>query len=199
MGDELVTASGGYERQRPTSPRRLRARERELQALELKKAGFNYRQIGERLGVSHVAVGKALRRALAAHSDQTKEAVEELRQLELERLDALNLAFWEKMIGGDVQAGKLILRTIDQRSRLLGLEAPRPLVTIDQRQVSLQARPEDQPYQPLEPEKVELARALMALPAAKREFLMNAPENGLRPAEALAEIVAGQTVTAGPD
>ena len=198
MSDALVTASGGYERQRPTSPRRVLARERELQALELRKAGLTYARIGELLGVSHVAVGKAVRRALAKHSDQTKEAVEELRQLELERLDAVNLAFWEKMMAGDVQAAKLILRTIEQRSRLLGLEAPRPLVTIDQRQVSLE-RPEPPPYEPVEPEKMELAMALMALPAAKREFLMNAPENGLRPAEALAEIVAGQTVTAGPD
>ena len=189
MDDALVTASGGYERQRPTSPRRLRARERELQALELKKAGFNYRQIGERLGVSHVAVGKALRRALAAHSDQTKEAVEELRQWELERLDAVNLAFWEKMMAGDVQAAKLILRTIELRSRLLGLEAPRPLVTIDQRHVSLQGHGESHEYQPMEPEKMALAKALLEIDPKKRELLMRAPEHGLRPVAALAELV----------
>ena len=153
MGDALVTASNGYVRQRPTSPRRVRARERELQAVELRKAGLNYRQIGEVLGISHVAVGKAVKRALATYSEQTKEATDELRQLELERLDALTLAFSPKAMAGDTQAAKLILRVMEHRSRLLGLEPPRPLVAIDQRQVSIQARPEPEPYQPLEPEK----------------------------------------------
>ena len=131
-----------------------------------------------------MAAGKAVRRALAKHSDQTKEAVEELRQLELERLDALNLAFWPKAMAGDVQAGKLVLRTIEQRSRLLGLEAPRPLVTIDQRQVSLE-RPELPPYEPVEPAKMELARELMRLDPEKRARLMAAVDAGERAGDVL--------------
>ena len=64
--------------------------------------------------------------AAAPNTEQTKEETDDLRQLEVERLDALNLAFWQEAMAGDVQAARLILRVVEQRSRLLGLESPRP-------------------------------------------------------------------------
>lgn len=167
----------------------MRARERELQAVELRKAGFNYRQIGELLGVSHVAAGKAVKRALKTYSEQTKEATDDFRQLELERLDELNLAFWPKAVAGDIQAAKLILRVVEQRSRLLGLEAPRPLVAIDQRQVRFGDRLIPAEYTPLEPQKVELAKALARMDPRKRAMLTRAVDGGEDPREVLERLV----------
>lgn len=52
------------------------------------------------------------------------EAVEDHRALELARLDALQTSLWDRALGGDVKAVKAVLRIIEQRSRLLGLDKP---------------------------------------------------------------------------
>jgi hypothetical protein len=58
---------------------------------------------------------------LKAH---TVEAVEQLRDLEVTRLDKLQLALWPAAIAGDVHAASLVTRIIMARCRLLGLEGP---------------------------------------------------------------------------
>ena len=63
----------------------------------------------------------AIKRAL---SDIVPPAVEEMRTLEGERLDALLAAVWKQAMGGDLKAVDRVLRIIDQRARLLGLNAP---------------------------------------------------------------------------
>ena len=50
------------------------------------------------------------------------EAVEDHRALELARLDTLQVPLWEKAMDGDVKAAGMVLRIIEQRSRLLGLD-----------------------------------------------------------------------------
>ncbi|NYG07805.1 hypothetical protein BJ986_002292 [Phycicoccus badiiscoriae] len=54
------------------------------------------------------------------------DAIEELRLLERERLDALQAPLWDAAMTGDVSAANAILRIIQARVRLLGLaEGPR--------------------------------------------------------------------------
>ena len=50
------------------------------------------------------------------------KAVDDHRALELARLDALQVPLWEKAMNGDVKAAGTILRIIETRSRLLGLD-----------------------------------------------------------------------------
>ena len=52
------------------------------------------------------------------------DAVEDHRSLELARLDALQTAVWDAAMAGDVKAVGMVLRIIEQRSRLLGLDKP---------------------------------------------------------------------------
>ena len=52
------------------------------------------------------------------------EAVEQHRALELARLDALQVGLWDRAVGGDVKAVNAVLRIIERRSRLLGLDKP---------------------------------------------------------------------------
>ena len=52
------------------------------------------------------------------------EAVDQHRALELARLDALQASLWDRAEAGDVKAVNAVLRIIDQRSRLLGLDKP---------------------------------------------------------------------------
>ena len=52
------------------------------------------------------------------------DAVEQHRALELQRLDALQVGLWERAEAGDIKAVNAVLRIIEQRSRLLGLDKP---------------------------------------------------------------------------
>ncbi len=67
---------------------------------------------------------KHLTTALREIAERTGERVDELRTLELERLDALLAAQWEAAMSGDVRAADRVLRVSERRSRLLGLELP---------------------------------------------------------------------------
>jgi hypothetical protein len=45
-----------------------------------------------------------------------------LDRLEVERLDALHAAHWPMAMAGDLKSAALVLRAMDQRIRLLGLD-----------------------------------------------------------------------------
>ena len=60
-----------------------------------------------------------MERALNRTLQQPAQA---LRDLETERLDRLQLALWPKAMRGDVAAVKAILRLMERRARLLGLD-----------------------------------------------------------------------------
>lgn len=107
-----------------TSPRRVRGRDRQLQALELRTRGLTFEAIGRRLGVStqaaHATVSRALSRSLA----QSNASANELRALELTRLDAMLAALWCKIEEGDVPAINAALRISERRAKLTGLDTP---------------------------------------------------------------------------
>lgn len=117
--------------------------DKERQALELRKAGASFDQIAERLGYSdrsgaHRAVSRALQSVL-------KEPAEELRALEAERLDRLLLAFWNDALDGDVKAADRVLRIMDQRAKLQGLNMPTKIdvdstVTVDPADIEIVRR-----------------------------------------------------------
>jgi hypothetical protein len=71
--------------------------------------------------MSIAGVAKAYKRALTRHPHAT---IDEHRELELDRLDALQRTFWKSAIEGNPRAADFVLRVIDKRAKLLGLEAP---------------------------------------------------------------------------
>lgn len=107
-----------------TSSRIVVARERELQALALRKAGATYQDISDRMGISVGAAHKAVMRVLHRLARDADEAGEVLRRLELDRLDALHLAVWQQAMRGKLGAVDRVLRIMERRARLLGLDAP---------------------------------------------------------------------------
>jgi DNA-binding transcriptional MerR regulator len=106
----------------PTSPRRLKVRERALQALEMRKAGASFEQI--RVALAYSDKGSAYRSVMGLLTKQTDEAAEPLRRLEVERCDKLQLAVWQDAVGGDLKAVDTVLRIMERRARLLGLDKP---------------------------------------------------------------------------
>src|SRR5450631_3759825 len=95
---------------------------RRARAVELRTTGLTYDQIAMELGYANRGtVYHVVSEALKA---QTAEAVGLLRSLEVERLDNLQLAVWQKAMDGDVPSANAAVRCIMSRCRLLGLEGP---------------------------------------------------------------------------
>jgi hypothetical protein len=95
-----------------------------IRAVELLAAGHNYDEIAQAVGYTnrgsaHRAVSKAL-------AEREIEGLDELRALELDRLDALHAAFWHQAMAGDIDAAKILLAISGQRRRLYGIDKRKP-------------------------------------------------------------------------
>ena len=69
--------------------------------------------------ISRSNAAKIVKRALGRVH---QEPAFEIRKLEAERLDRLQLSFWQKAIGGDGRALDRVLRIMERRANLLGLD-----------------------------------------------------------------------------
>jgi len=105
-----------------SSPRRIQAKERQRQALELRKAGATYEDIASKLRyASATGAHKAVVRAMQAIIE---EPAQEVRKIEIERLDRMLLSVWGQVRDGNLGAIDRVLRIMERRARLLGLDAP---------------------------------------------------------------------------
>ena len=96
--------------------------DREAECLRLRRGGLTLDEIAKRVGYANPgSVHKALERANARI---IREDVDEIRNLEGERLDLLQAANWDNAMQGDVPAGALVLRVMERRAKLLGLDMP---------------------------------------------------------------------------
>jgi hypothetical protein len=97
--------------------------DKERRVLELRRAGVTYDQIAQEVGYSNAsgayhAFTRALKRTL------NNAGSEELRELEVDRLDRLQRFAWAQAAQGNLRAIETILRIMQRRARLLGLDAP---------------------------------------------------------------------------
>lgn len=112
--------------------RRMETKERHRQAVELRRAGYTYDVIAQRLGFSNrSAARQAINNALR---EFIREPAEEVLTWELDRLDRMLTAWWSLAIGAhpsqaparlpDAQATDRVLAIMRQRASYLGLNAP---------------------------------------------------------------------------
>lgn len=107
-----------------TSVRRIRTTEKTLKALELRKRGLNYTQIGKKLGCSRSTAFRYVLSELENLADKCREEAVHVRDLELQRLDDLYLLAYRAIIRGNDLAGiDRCLRIMERRAKLLGLDA----------------------------------------------------------------------------
>ena len=93
---------------------------REKHVLELRRACLSFDAIAEQVGIGHRSdAHKVYKRALAR---TLQEPAAEIRQLEADRLDRLQVAVWTKALRGDLSAVDRVLRVMERRARLLGLD-----------------------------------------------------------------------------
>jgi len=97
--------------------------DKERQVVELRRAGATYEECARAVGYAtaqgaYVAYHRALKRTLL------DAGADEMRQVELDRLDRLQRAAWPKAMAGEVQSIAAVIKLMERRSRLLGLDAP---------------------------------------------------------------------------
>ncbi len=101
------------------STNRVLAAKRRVKAVELVASGMTYEAAAKALGYKNRGtVHKIVHSAL--HAEQA-DSVEQLRQLEVSRLDAMQAGLWSRAEAGDIEAVQQCVRIIESRIRLLGL------------------------------------------------------------------------------
>ncbi len=107
-----------------SSVRRIRTTEKTLRALELRKQGMNYTQIGEKLGCNRSTACRYVLSELENLADKCREEAVQVRDLELHRLDELYLIAYHAISDGNDLAGiDRCLRIMERRAKLLGIDA----------------------------------------------------------------------------
>lgn len=96
--------------------------ERDVQCVQLRRAGLGWDAIAGQLGYSSAA--RAYERFQVFMKEYPREDAEAARELEADRYDQLQRAIWAKCLKGDTWAIDRALKLMDQRARLLGLNMP---------------------------------------------------------------------------
>lgn len=109
------------QRRPPPDKHDANAQDRAIQALKLRKLGFQYEEIAAQCGYNNKgAAWNAVQRLLSKYKT---EAVNELRIVETARLDDLLRPFMLRAMKGEKDAAFVVLRIMERRAKLLGLDA----------------------------------------------------------------------------
>lgn len=107
---------------------------RQTKAVALRLAGLDFVNIAEQLGYTNrAAASMDVEKAISARIEDGTRSIDELREIELLRLDRLQAAAWAKALTGEHKSIELVMKIIDRRCKLLGLDAPErhEVVTLD--------------------------------------------------------------------
>lgn len=97
---------------------------RSKDALALRCEGLTFDEIGKRLGVTKQRAFQIVKNALAAVAAECKELAEHQLAFELSQIDSVIRGMAPKSARGDARAGAVILKAMERRAKLLGLDAP---------------------------------------------------------------------------
>ncbi|QMV84084.1 hypothetical protein HW450_06715 [Corynebacterium hindlerae] len=92
--------------------------ERNKKILKCRRLGMSNQEIGDKFNLDQSTVFRIVQKHLR---DIPKEEADELRQLELERLDIATRGIMPKVLKGDAQAVNALVKVADHRAKLVGL------------------------------------------------------------------------------
>lgn len=105
-----------------TAPAKVPAAIRREKTLELRASGRSIRAIADELGVSKSQVQRDIEKELKAAAEGRKKIAGLIIDLELAKLDALEEKAWERIRHGELSAIDRVLRSMERRAKLLGLD-----------------------------------------------------------------------------
>jgi len=106
------------------TPNAIKRAELQAKALELRRAGRGFEDIASQIGISKSQAHRYVVAGLSAARDHIKAHADELKAEQLSRLDGLMEALWFRARKGEVTAVDRVLKIMERRDKLLGLEAP---------------------------------------------------------------------------
>ena len=118
------------------SAQNVRGLDHKIRALQLRQEGYRYREIAVQLGITEQGAHQLVIDELRRQKTQLPELADEVRRLELERLDAMQLALVTKVKKGDTAAIQTVLKIMERRAKLLGLDAPQEFTLLLKREVA---------------------------------------------------------------
>lgn len=104
------------------SSKTLEVQDNIAQAVELRKAGATYEQIGKTLNLSRSRAHQLVQEGLEVIREQIRQDANLVMALELDRLDAMLLSLWKDK--KNPRVADTILRIMERKHKLQGLEAP---------------------------------------------------------------------------
>jgi len=98
--------------------------DRALKAYEYRLSGASWHDVADKMGYINVIAAKdSITRLITKASQQiSMDLREEILDLELDRLDALQEAVWGMAMSGDFKAVDSVLKIMNHRSKLMRLE-----------------------------------------------------------------------------
>lgn len=96
--------------------------DREAEVIKLRRGGLTWDLIAQRVGYRHPS--SALDAFNRANARIIRDDVEAIRQVEQDRLDIAQSAIWSKVLQGDTNAVSTLIRLMERRAKLLGLDQP---------------------------------------------------------------------------
>lgn len=137
--------------------KRINAAERRLQAVEMRKRGETWEKIAEVCGYKNR--GAASGDINKYIKELPQENAQNLRKIEIERLDQLLNAMWDKAMKGDGWAVDRCVKIMERKAKLTGIDAP--VVT----------KVEIVPEETLDRQIAQLERQMAQLPRSQSEAL----------------------------
>lgn len=105
-----------------TGKQRVQQNMRVTKAMDLRAKGHTWAEIAKLAGYNRMQSAQAA--VKLAMDRQEHESADNLRAVELARLERLHRAWYSKALDGDKDAAGVILRTSERRCKLMGLDAP---------------------------------------------------------------------------
>lgn len=107
-----------------TNKARLEAAHKRRRAVEMRRYGCSYTEIASALGCARSTAFGYVSKEIEKLSREAAEDAKLYCVLECERLDALQVSIWGRAMNGDLKAIQTVLRIMERRAKLLGLDAP---------------------------------------------------------------------------
>lgn len=111
-------------RKNRTSPAKARRLQLQEKAIDLRRAGVGFVEIGQKLGIGKSTAHRMVEAGMESARAQITASSDDLKAQELSRLDGMLLKLYPKAAKGDVQAIDRVIKIGERRAKLLGLDAP---------------------------------------------------------------------------
>jgi hypothetical protein len=119
----------------PSDAQLLATAERRKEVLQLREAGATWEAIAETLESRHGTdalpsgwdkryAWQDFQRELDKMQTEVEDRAKRVREMELKRLNRMQRALWEDALDGDTDAIRTIIRLMDRRADLLGMDEP---------------------------------------------------------------------------